>query len=475
MSDAGPVLTAAPDAMPVPFGVEAATGNTRPPLVQADLDRISGDRQEVVARSSTEAHLAVVPTVNQNDLADAGWGILFPSTIDPAIKKALQPLIEHRKTQATGPARFKIFEGSKGVRPNQSATDWLDRQGVGLAVVDPDNGVPYYLLLVGTPQQISFEFQYVLDLQWCVGRLCFDTPAEYEAYARAVVDYETSAAVPHRKRAAMWMTQNTGDAATAMLLNQVGRPIAKQGVGVQKGFKLDSFVEAQATKPQLADILRGKATDGPPALLFTGSHGLEWQMDDAAGQRARQGALVTQEWVPGRAIGPAHYFAAEDVPADSKLLGMVHFLFACFGGGCPVNDTYRTQPDGSSIQLTAEPMMAKLPQRMLSGGALAVMAHIDRAWSWSFQTGSGLPQNQVIRSTINAVLAGLRVGLALDFFNLQWSTMAARLGMLQSQRTAGQPTPPASLANLYIARDDARNYALFGDPAVRLRVEDMAP
>jgi hypothetical protein len=474
MSDTGTVVTPAPVEMPVPFGVLAETGNTHPPLTQEDLDRITGDRDEVKARASDEGHLAVVPTVNAMDLADAGWGIIFAADADPAVKKALEPLIEHRRKQATGPARFKVFENNKGVRRGQQATDWLDRQGVGLAVVDPDNGVPYYLLLVGSPQQIPFEFQYTLDLQWCVGRLHFDTPGEYEAYARAVVEYETAVAVPHRKRAAMWMPQNRGDAATTMLLNQVGRPFMQSGLGKKKGFQLQSFVDADATKARLTDIMRGVATEGPPALLFTGSHGLEWPKSDLAGQRAQQGALVSQEWAPGQGVGAHARFGGDDIPADAKLLGMVHFLFACFGGGCPVTDTYRTAADGSAIALADEPMMARLPQRMLSSGALAVMAHVDRAWSWSFQTGSGLPQNQVMKSTMDAVLAGLRVGMALDFFNLQWSTLAARLGMLQGQRVAGLPPSPASLANLFVARDDARNYVLFGDPAVRLRVEDMA-
>ena len=321
-------------------------------------------------------------------------------------------------------------------------------------------------------KEISFEFQYVLDLQWCVGRLCFDTPAEYEAYARAVVEYETSATVPHKKRAAMWMTQNTGDVATTMLTNQVGRPISSQGLGKKKGFQMSSFMEGQATKEKLNEILTGRLPDGPPALLFTGSHGLEWPMSDAAGQRAHQGALITQEWMPGQSPTSACTFSGEDVPADSKVLGMVHFLFACFGGGCPVEDTYRTDANGAPIRIASETLVARLPQMLLSKGALAVMAHVDRAWSWSFQTGSGLPQNQVMRSTMDAVLMGLRVGLALDFFNLQWSTMAARLGMLQGQRAVGGSSP-ATLANLFIARDDARNYVLFGDPAVRLRVEDM--
>ena len=290
-----------------------------------------------------------------------------------------------------------------------------------------------------------------------------------------VVAYETASTIPHKKRAAMWMPQNSGDAATAMLCNQVGRPFSNVGLGVKKGFKLESFIGDKATKQQLADIMRGRATDGPPALIFTGSHGLEWASSDPAGQRSKQGALVTQEWTPGTSVGPDAYFSAEDMPADATLNGSIAILFACFGGGCPTTDTYGVARDGSPIQLAPESLIARLPQRMLSQGALAVMAHIDRAWSWSFQTGAGLPQNQVLRSTIDAVLSGLRVGLALDFFNLQWSTLAASLGLLQSKVTAGQPVPTPSLANLFIARDDARNYALFGDPAVQLRVTDMAP
>ena len=472
MSDTASALTPSPDMMPAPFGV-TMTGETHPPLDENDLAVIAGiDPAEVKARAKPEGHLAIVPTIDAKDLSDAGWGIVFPANIDPAIKKALQPLIELRQKQATGPNRFRIFEGNnKGVKPGQSATDWLERQGVGLAVVDPDNGVPYYLLLVGSPADISFEFQYTLDLQWCVGRLSFDTPAEYESYARSVVDYETSKSVPHKKRAAMWMTQNTGDVATSMLTNQVGRPIAAQGLGSKKGYQLTSFMGPQASKQQLSDILSGKLPDGPPALLFTGSHGMEWAMSDVAGQRASQGALVTQEWSPGRQIGDDCLFRGADVPADAKVHGLVHFLFACFGGGCPTTDTYRKGPNGAEIPIAAAPMIARLPQTLLAKGALAVMAHVDRAWSWSFQTGTGLPQNQIMRSTMDAMLLGLRAGMALDFFNLQWSTMAARLGMLQGGAAA--PTA-AALANLMIARDDARNYALFGDPAVRLRVEDMA-
>jgi hypothetical protein len=463
--------TVAPEEMPQPWGIDAVTGLTHPPMSPDAVDAAQVDSDEIKQRAQADKHLALVPTADPKKLTESGWAIVFPSKIDPAVVAALQPLIEHRRRLVNDETLFRVFDGKDGVTgPNQSATDWLGRFGVGLATVDPANGVPYYLTLVGSPQQISFDFQYTLDLQWSVGRLYFETPAEYEAYARAVVEYETAEKVPHRKRSAMWMTQHDGDAATTMLATQVGRRFEAKGLGTKFGFGLDSFIGAKATKAQLQSIMRGEGASGPPALLFTGSHGLEWPVTDTEGQRKLQGSIVTQEWVRGAPVDETQRLSGDDVPADAKLFGMVHFLFACFGGGCPVTDTYRKAKDGSPIQLANEPLIAQLPQRMLAKGALAVMAHIDRAWSWSFQTGAGLPQDQVMRSTIEAVLAGLPVGLALDYFNLQWSTLAARLGMLQ-----GQLKPPtiAALANLFVARDDARNYVLFGDPAVRLRVNDM--
>jgi len=388
--------------------------------------------------------------------------VIFAADADPAVKTALQPLLDLRASQVNNPKRFKIFESTKGVRPNQSAVDWLDRQGVGLAVVDPRLGVPYYLLLVGSPAQISFEFQFILDTQWCVGRLYFDTPAEYEAYARSVVAYETAQTLPHKKQAAMWMTHNPGDAATGMLLSQVGRPFKDSGLGTDDGWALTAYLEAEATKDRLGSILKEN-----PAVLFTGSHGLECSKDDASGQQAKQGALITQEWSPRTPVQPEHTFRGEDA-GGTNITGMFCFLFACFGGGCPTADTYRTDDSGNPLPIASAPIIAKLPQKLLANGALAVMAHVDRAWSWSFQTGSGLPQNQVLKSTIECVMGGARAGQAADFFNLQWATLAALLGLQQKQHTS------ASLANLFIARDDARNYTLLGDPAVRLRVEAMS-
>jgi len=469
MGAASTQLAGAKPALPLPFGVEAATGKTRNPFLTDNLAGVKSDPNEVKKRGG--ATLALVPTLDPKDLASAGWGVIFASDIDPKVKQALQPLLDRRQALAKTQARFKIFEGSSGAKAGQSAIDWLDDRGTSLTVVDPDDGegVPYYLLLVGSPKQIPFEFQFLLDTQWSVGRICFDTVEEYAAYAQAVVEYETAKTLPHKKQAAMWMPHNTGDDATGALLDQVGTPFSKH-LG---GYSLNSYLGPQATKEQLTNVLSGKMPGGQPAVLFTGSHGLEWSKSDPAGQKKNQGALVTQEWSPGSPVQAAQMFSAADVPADCAVKGLMYFLFACFGGGCPANDTYERAITGEPLALAPEPMLAQLPQKLLAKGALAVMAHVDRAWAWSFQAGNGRPQNQVMRSTIEAVMMGLPAGLAMDYFNSQWTTLAALLGIQAGAMASAGKMEPPELSNLVVARDDARNYVLFGDPFAKLRVNEM--
>ena len=103
-----------------------------------------------------------------------------------ALKKALDPLLEWRKQRAG--TRYRIFADGEGYRPGEDARAFLRRYHTDPAQpADPqETGVPYYLLLVGSPEEIPFEFQYGLDVQYAVGRIDFDDMADYHAYACSV-------------------------------------------------------------------------------------------------------------------------------------------------------------------------------------------------------------------------------------------------------------------------------------------------
>jgi hypothetical protein len=470
-----PILSLAPEDMPLPMGVQAESGAVLPGLTAADLRHIDQDPNTILVRGSEETAFAAISDVDPDDLTQAGWGLLLPADIDPAVREALEPLIEHRRAQVGNPNLFRIFEGDSGYQPGQTVRAWLDRFRVTFALVDPEQGVPLYLLLVGSPRQIPFEFQYLLDAYWAVGRLYFESLAEYRAYAEHVVAYETAARPAQAKRVAVFNTRNLGDRATGLLHNQVAVPFAKgagsqKPVGEKQGFKMQPFLSDDATRDQLLRLLSGQAPGGQPALLFSGSHGVGFAASDPL-QKEKQGAILCQDW-EGGPVAPEHYFAASDLPPDLNLNGMIHFFFACYGAGCPMFDTYSRLPDGTPKPIMEQPIVARLPQRMLASGALAVLGHIDRAWAYSFQGGRSAPQIQEFRDVMIRVMKGERLGQCTDQFNMRWAVLSAELSDTQRQQP---PVSEGILANRWVARDDARNYVILGDPAVQLRVREMAP
>jgi hypothetical protein len=414
---------------------------------------------------------------NPEELDQAGWGILFPADFEAGpIKEALAPLLERRKQEAG--ALFHVFEGTQGVQRGESATDWLARQGEGpgLAAVDPTRGVPFYIMIVAPPDAIPMSFQYLLDIFWAVGRLHFENLDDYSRYAAAIVEYETTEVLPQTsKRAALFATEHPGDGATSMFTRDVAAPFldttgAARPLGRKQGFSVASVMGDNATKAGLLGAMRGDGA-GAPALLFSGTHGMSFRKGNPR-QAACQGALVCQDWEGFGAIKEDDWFSASDVPADLRLNGMVHFLFACYGGGWESFDTFRDGPDGTAQQIADRPGMSQLPQAILSRGAMCVVAHVDRAWSYSFRTPNGKPQSAPIRDVLTRIMQGSRVGNALDQFNAQWAALsvpiADKLRDFQTQSATGK-----ELAHLWIARDDVRNYTVLGDPAARVRVDRM--
>ena len=149
----------------MPFGISADTGL---PLDGLDSDALSyfrsgGAVESVAAETlaakadSAEAHFGTIGDVDPNDLSQAGWGVLFGRSVDRRIKEALQPLLDRRKGQAADEKLFKVFEGPSGFLPGDTAQTWLARQGVRIDVVDPQLGVPFFMLIVAAPDEISFE------------------------------------------------------------------------------------------------------------------------------------------------------------------------------------------------------------------------------------------------------------------------------------------------------------------------------
>jgi len=468
-------------------GLNGSTGGYGiAPLPITELTgRIIGERRppnfdELAEKAEAAASKGIGPLwgVDPKNLAQAGWGILFAHDADPAVVEALAPLIEHRRQQAG--ERFQLYDGREGyvVGSDERSVDWIVRHGGEPGPVDP-NAIPYYLLIVGSPEAVPYRFQYQLDVQHAVGRVDFDAVEDYARYAAGVVAAESGGFTLPR-RAAFFGVVNDDDAETLQARQRLIDPLHASVAGHPKsaGWALDSVPIGAATKSRLAGLLGGDAT---PALLFTSSHGLEFDADDPR-LLPHQGALVCDEW-PGRlawgmrALDAEHYFAGDDLAAAAQPRGLIAFFFACFGAGTPRENNFPLRRRGVD-RLAPRAFGSALPKHLLAhprGGALAVVGHVDRAWSYAFHWPSATAPNTshiaVYLDALIQLLDGYPLGHALDSLNLRGAELSVNLVAEIEDVNQGKPPDPGRLMRYWTANNDARNFAIVGDPAVRLCVD----
>lgn len=477
-------------------GVHGRTGAyVTPPLAPAQIARVARGHKlddaelDELGAMLSRAHLhhrGPAEGIDPNDLAQTGWGVIFPlATADSetarrhaAIREALGPLFDLRRAQASMRSeRYyrELIGRNDAYRPNETKQQFLARLGVGPGPADPER-LPYYLLLVGSPEEIPYHMEYQLDIQYAVGRIHFDTLDEYASYARSVIDVETGRAAPSR-RAVFFGAANPDDVATDLTRRFLIEPLAALAEReAATGWRVNSMTGEQATKARLAELLRDK----PPGLLFTATHGVAFDAADRR-QRHEQGALLCQDWKgPGTLVTRDMYFGGEDIPPQADLRGLIAFHFACFSAGTPKHDDFSREAFGKARSLAPSPFVARLPQRMLSlagGGALAAVGHVDRAWGCSFvqpdpdDADSLFTRTSAFESAVKSLLRGHRLGHAVEYFNVRYAETAADLTeRLQAIEIYGESCPEEELTRMWLEASDARNYAVIGDPAVRLPV-----
>ncbi|MCB9760100.1 MAG: hypothetical protein H6739_09725 [Alphaproteobacteria bacterium] len=428
-----------------------------------------GEREarELTARAAAaKGQLGVVHGVDVRRLASAGWGVVFAED-DPlqALRRAqLAPLLAHRQAGAGPRYRELVY------RAGWDKPDFLASYGASPGRVDPAC-LPYYLLLVGDPDQIPFDFQYQLGVQHAVGRLHFDDLAAFGRYAASVVEAETAGS--DRQPDALFFG-TTSDPGVSGVTRGLLEPLA-QGAGRP----VCGLTGPQATRDRLLDTLDQRR----PALLFTTTHGAEHRAVETEAQRRTQGALVCHGWRgPGAPPAPETLLTGDSLGDDAHVHGLIAIHFACFGAGTPRVDTFtRSLLQGRG--LAPRPLRARrdqvswLPQALLghpNGGALAVISHVDRAWSSSFRhmtgQGAGAPaERKHFEALLRGLEQGLPVGAAFDDFGTWYAERDSSLRSLMELFLEGEAVEDRDLAMRWMAAKDARSWVILGDPAVRLQ------
>lgn len=474
-------------------GINGSTGESLLPRISDKnrlvtwldlLNHVSHDEEDDLSKltkarmKQNENKFGVKAGVDAKRLEEAGWGVIYAKNITSEIKKALSPLIHWRRDQANKKKElFKeyIFWKEDEDRQPEYPEFMRDHDTGPRDDADPEE-MPYYLLLVGDPVEIPYTFQYALDVNRAIGRIHFETVQEYANYANSVVSAERDG-IRLPKRAAFWSVTNENDPATQLSTEHLIKPLHShfsQELGNQ--WQLDAYLGQDASKTQLQALLGGDKQK-TPAFLMTGSHGMGFNFDDPR-LAPHHGALLGSEWggESGR-ISEDKYMAGEHLDNAAQLHGLIAFFFACYGAGIPEYDDFMGKVEGTAKQIAPRPLLSKLPQRMLShprGGSLAVIGHVDRAWTFSFMEDSSNKTSTsrlAFESTLTALFKGAPIGHALDYFNRKHASSSVNLIHLLDQQRRGANVDDYDLIDTWITNHDARDYVIFGDPAVRLCVD----
>lgn len=421
----------------------------------ADSLRFCLDHENAIQRQRERLRRELPSGVNPHNLAQTGWGVIVAhEEKSRKVMDRLSPLITMRREQAG-----TLFKEEPD--PGVSGSEFLcGKHGEAPGTINP-KVLPYYILIIGSPEQIPFEFQYDLAVNRAVGRLYFDDLDDYSRYAEAVVAAEQPDHILRPKKIGIFSV--TTDETTRVLRQFLVEPLTQ---GIRKRVPEWSVEPRQNDKDSLKALLG--AGEERPEVLLVACHGRRLAFGDPD-QEAKQGALACADGLS---------FDASDLkaldPAERPLQGLIAGLFACYSAGTPAVDNFPKggmmgQEIGKPRMIAETEFVGRLPRALLARGALAVLGHADRGWTSSFRW---LHREKVTTAThsledsIVRLLEGHRLGHALRPIYRRYSNIAAHLLPLVEAWAHKRDLDDKEIFHHWIAFRDARNYIVLGDPAV---------
>jgi hypothetical protein len=471
-----------------------AHGDDGRPVLAHEADPGSAAAQARPVPRRDERFLADI-TADASELVRQGWAVVIPEGAEGARLEALvQALVRVRaEDQQADVLSIRVPPGLDVA----AATAW--KKDVYPALYAEDEARrPRYLLILGDLDGVSLATQQVLAQDGLPGRLACTSDAGYGAYADKVLAWQRTPSAQDRARAVFY-TVHDGTRATAAghakLIQPCHARCARIAQDQPRAFPA-SAVEAHGAPAPDPDELRALAAARHPSVLLSMSHGLgpprrrPWSPAEA---RAHQGAM---------SFGAEGAIGADDVASGPFLPGGLWIYFACFGAGTPRTSAYHHWLDMLAHHGMAElgPVNAALRGLDAGGGfvsglakaalanpdgPLAVLGHVDLAWSYSYEelrvaqvgdaqrvTGSNRSLN--FFHLMSKLVAGERAGAASLALRQPLAAVGAELtahyDRCKRDGTASGATPADALAlgNLWMLHQDLLGYALLGDPAVRL-------
>jgi hypothetical protein len=411
-------------------------------------------------------------------LRAAGWTFLVNGK-DPHrndIIDAVRPLAEHREMKKSDDPI--LFNGE----PMDKWYDWLEAS----YNKEPQAEPPHYVLILGGPDQVPFDFQAFLGISSSVGRLDFNSIDDLKAYVNKVIRLEKNNCDIVKPDTIFFATDAGWPDPTYYSRLYMAEPLVTH-VNDTFGFETQKIIGDDATKKNLLNGLRNSKS----AFIYTASHGLVATPNEGLDMQKRINGATCCQKTADEKNEDNWLFTADDVSQDYNipfLEGSVFFQFACFGYGTPKESVYNRWL-GKEPHLNAqEDFVAALPKKLLAHpkGPIGFIGHVDLAWIHGFDDPKnpdipgllGEKWHVRIRPFLKADetlldkrqpegRAMLEMSKRLALLSDLFATLSSSLMNNEIART---PEFRSRMSWDFIARNDAKNYMIFGDPAARLLI-----
>jgi hypothetical protein len=396
---------------------------------------------------------------DNDDLSQAGWAVVYADEYaQQEAREALQPLISVRREQASRRDE-RLFRELVAQRA---------RSGEGFVLRDTRDGrevkidrLPRYVLLVGSPERLAFNFQQQLAARRDVGRLYFHRPGGYHVYAKTVIEAESRPEPPGR--GVLFVRPH--DALSSRMNESL----------CGKSSPVASVVRWQHVPMNAADrksLVTAVARQASPSIVLMGGHGACFPLDadsnEQQTQQKFQGALVTEWQGPGSALTPADCLTVDDID-DSTWRRRVVIQISSFAAGTSQVDELRTQIIGGRVEQARRSFVSTHVRALLGKGAVGFIGPVDRCWHFALGTGeaSDWAARESLAGLVRRILGGERLGIALGEVNAFGTEAAAGLSAELDAVRLGKHRDDERIVSHYATMQAARSLILLGDPAVR--------
>ncbi len=395
------------------------------------------------------------------------WGLVCRQDLDPDILNSLKPLLEHRNPDWQ--EHIYYHDGELDFLTWESHLE--KRHGLSFR-----SSRTYYLLIVGSPKEIPYDFEKMLTPQFIVGRLHLPSADHYDRYVQSLLANEKDGASTRIRRRCVDFFAPDDTGATRESCDKLAVPLIESMKAT--GFETLACLRDDASRDGVLARLGTYRADGAPALTFLASHGAEVKDDLQAqfqGSWIPQGAAMLgrdplaedarQSYLTG------HDFASGDLSPH----GSVVFNFACFGAGMHREFSLREWIMADEVTPDApNPLVSALAQSLLGNPrpALAYVGTLDRNINVFSLMSSGY---ELFETCFQDILDGFRVGEVTHAFWNRSATLRQSAEELLEQAIQRGLTPQTMsdedcdrLALAWWLAEVLDNLVILGDPMVGL-------